>query len=391
MAETNIPSPSPWQPNDTAPVCMLCKRGFNIFRWRHHCRICGKVFCNFCTPHRARVRGYLDLERICILCKSATLKSTRNMTIATSVVPLANSTPVVPLANPEPSLKSQPRIERMPTTLEGSFHDVVKVVENKLPTNPLDTTIKRIVLNMNTPSPIAATNGWTFVKSDVNCTQTGRTIWTMCQPLANSGIETRKQRRHSSETFVQSIPFCDYLVVGGGVDLVVNEKVWIAGTIILLDGSCWDPGKRLLLNGRWHVSTGTMTKGRNGKETIYVSWQGANSSIKDFLRGNQLPPILGPEFIFEIFSNSQEALAANICPPRVCLAPKHIFISQNTLQSEIKLNNGFYLLRDEKWLGCIPKWDLRMRTFSKGLCSQKFIDCVSIAKLPQVFVEVIGV
>ena len=87
MAETNIPSPSPWQPNDTAPVCMLCKRGFNIFRWRHHCRICGKVFCNFCTPHRARVRGYLDLERICILCKSATLNSTRNMTVATSVVP----------------------------------------------------------------------------------------------------------------------------------------------------------------------------------------------------------------------------------------------------------------------------------------------------------------
>ena len=85
--------------NDTAPVCMLCKRGFNIFRWRHHCRICGKVFCNFCTPHRARVRGYLDLERICILCKSATLKSTRNMTIATSVVPLSNPSPVGTIAS----------------------------------------------------------------------------------------------------------------------------------------------------------------------------------------------------------------------------------------------------------------------------------------------------
>ena len=388
MTDANIPSPSPWQPDDTAPVCMLCKRGFNIFRWRHHCRICGKVFCNFCTPHRARVQGYLDLERICILCKSATLKSIGNMTIATPVVPLSNpapvvplsnSTPVVPLSSPEPSLNSKPRIERIPTTLEGSADDVVKVVENKVPTNSIDKTVKHIVLNVNTPSPVAATNGWTLVKSDVD-TQTGRTIWTMCQPLTNAGIKTRKERRQSSEIFVQSIPFCDYLVVGGGVDLVVNDqKAWIAGTIILLDGSCWNPGKRLLLNGRWHVSTQTMIKGKNGKQTIYVPWQVASSSIKDFLRGDQLRQLLGPEFLFETFSNSQEALAAEICPPRACLAPKHIFISQNTVQSEIKLNNGFYLLRDQKWLGCIPKWDLRLRTLSKGLCSQKFIDCVSIA------------
>ena len=67
---------------------------------------------------------------------------------------------------------------------------------------------------MNTPSPIAATNGWTFVKSDVNYGDRTNHL-DVVPPFAKSSIETRKQRRHSSETFVQSIPFCDYLVVGG--------------------------------------------------------------------------------------------------------------------------------------------------------------------------------
>lgn len=41
-----------WVPNDEAFSCMspLCRKSFSIFRRRHHCRRCGRIFCRRCAP-----------------------------------------------------------------------------------------------------------------------------------------------------------------------------------------------------------------------------------------------------------------------------------------------------------------------------------------------------
>ncbi|EPZ33128.1 hypothetical protein O9G_003124 [Rozella allomycis CSF55] len=41
----------PWQPNDEATHCPICFQAFNLFGLRrHHCRLCGRVICDFDAP-----------------------------------------------------------------------------------------------------------------------------------------------------------------------------------------------------------------------------------------------------------------------------------------------------------------------------------------------------
>ncbi len=44
-----------WQPDSDASKCPICKRQFGVFFRRHHCRKCGRVVCNDCSPHRITI------------------------------------------------------------------------------------------------------------------------------------------------------------------------------------------------------------------------------------------------------------------------------------------------------------------------------------------------
>src|SRR5947208_1124678 len=38
-----------WQDDDDVKNCYNCKREFNFFLRKHHCRACGHIYCNDCT------------------------------------------------------------------------------------------------------------------------------------------------------------------------------------------------------------------------------------------------------------------------------------------------------------------------------------------------------
>ena len=42
----------PWLPDELCGHCMLCQERFHLWRWTHHCRDCGGIFCNQCSSHR---------------------------------------------------------------------------------------------------------------------------------------------------------------------------------------------------------------------------------------------------------------------------------------------------------------------------------------------------
>ncbi len=42
----------PWDPDSMYNECHDCKKPFTTTNRRHHCRNCGKVFCNTCTAKR---------------------------------------------------------------------------------------------------------------------------------------------------------------------------------------------------------------------------------------------------------------------------------------------------------------------------------------------------
>ena len=41
-----------WQPDTEVSECPICGRAFGFLFRRHHCRKCGRVVCNDCSPHR---------------------------------------------------------------------------------------------------------------------------------------------------------------------------------------------------------------------------------------------------------------------------------------------------------------------------------------------------
>jgi acyl-CoA-binding protein len=65
-----------WVPDRHASSCMRCGAvAFTLTKRRHHCRLCGLVVCDGCSPQRVelpRNLGVEGLHRVCNVCASAT-------------------------------------------------------------------------------------------------------------------------------------------------------------------------------------------------------------------------------------------------------------------------------------------------------------------------------
>merc|ERR1712137_562223 len=62
-----------WEPDDAATNCRQCGQPFTSFlRRRHHCRHCGRVFCEICTKSDMPIPkfGLHDPVRVCDACVS---------------------------------------------------------------------------------------------------------------------------------------------------------------------------------------------------------------------------------------------------------------------------------------------------------------------------------
>lgn len=46
---------NPWEFDEVQNCCTACRTEFNLINRRHHCRLCGKIFCNQCTSKRALI------------------------------------------------------------------------------------------------------------------------------------------------------------------------------------------------------------------------------------------------------------------------------------------------------------------------------------------------
>ena len=88
-----------WMPDSRAKQCYDCGLAFSTFRRRHHCRICGQVFCHACSSHMIDAKVYKSLTgsdssgpvRSCRYCYRDTLKS--NPSSSSSAFGASNSSP----------------------------------------------------------------------------------------------------------------------------------------------------------------------------------------------------------------------------------------------------------------------------------------------------------
>uniref|UniRef100_A0AC34G9K3 FYVE-type domain-containing protein n=1 Tax=Panagrolaimus sp. ES5 TaxID=591445 RepID=A0AC34G9K3_9BILA len=60
-----------WMPDSTVKECYECHEKFSAFRRKHHCRLCGQIFCGKCSNHtiNGASLGYAGLLRVCGYCE----------------------------------------------------------------------------------------------------------------------------------------------------------------------------------------------------------------------------------------------------------------------------------------------------------------------------------
>nr|CDS26101.1 early endosome antigen 1 [Hymenolepis microstoma] len=57
-----------WVSDDSALACTNCNKEFTISVRKHHCRHCGKVFCNACSSKKTATTASRDPQRVCDTC-----------------------------------------------------------------------------------------------------------------------------------------------------------------------------------------------------------------------------------------------------------------------------------------------------------------------------------
>ncbi|UYV73174.1 PIKFYVE [Cordylochernes scorpioides] len=70
-----------WMPDSNCRECYECGDKFTAFRRRHHCRICGQIFCSRCCNQGipGKIMGYLGDLRACTYCCKVVLAYIRSL------------------------------------------------------------------------------------------------------------------------------------------------------------------------------------------------------------------------------------------------------------------------------------------------------------------------
>jgi lipid-binding SYLF domain-containing protein len=79
--------PPDWVPDDKVVGCMRCAKHFTLLVRRHHCRMCGRIFCSDCCSNFSllpRQFNRADPQRACVRCFEVLLPMQRQLMLSVS-------------------------------------------------------------------------------------------------------------------------------------------------------------------------------------------------------------------------------------------------------------------------------------------------------------------
>ena len=391
-----------WQPDADARECGACRVMFTLFRRRHHCRACGRVFCNDCTRSRClfvNAEYYANPQRVCQACILAA--RTHVAAPAPLAAPAAVAVPQMPhgIGTGHMTGVSNAVAITQPAGAAQS-KGLPASAPVPAPSVPVATaTYLHINISPETPlgETILCTNGWSLFNKEPANPPNRKPVWVLASPDPSRALAREEEQEHeegqlggklgirTKQKLLRLSPFIDILTVTG-VELCVELRAgrgMICGELRLLTGSCWNPSdiKDLWFNGNWHVSDAAEVPvvGSFG-EAGYVRWSdmklGVRDASKTFIRGNSRYPHArrGPLFRFETFdTDSKCSLLRNTNLIQHC-RPLTFVLSAAESRTRIQLSNGLFLERDSSAVS-LPLW--KMSIDSRSLAtkhSSSFID-----------------
>jgi len=79
--------PPDWVPDDKVVGCMRCAKHFTLLARRHHCRVCGRIYCAACCSNFSllpRQFNRAEPQRVCVRCFEALLPLQRQLMLTVS-------------------------------------------------------------------------------------------------------------------------------------------------------------------------------------------------------------------------------------------------------------------------------------------------------------------
>ncbi|KAG9413538.1 hypothetical protein AC1031_012766 [Aphanomyces cochlioides] len=110
-----------WMDNAESTMCVICHDAFHFMKRKHHCRLCGRLVCNACSPARASIRSS-QLERTCRLCCSVlqTLEALGDARVQSNVPSASLIVPTPRYTTPEQDFDKLMRVRKHLKTVKPS-------------------------------------------------------------------------------------------------------------------------------------------------------------------------------------------------------------------------------------------------------------------------------
>eukprot|EP00052_Salpingoeca_macrocollata_P014197 m.111152 g.111152 ORF g.111152 m.111152 type:complete len:191 (+) comp19219_c0_seq1:1472-2044(+) len=101
MSQASKSTTGRWKSDSDVSACVRCAVQFSLTCRRHHCRVCGNIFCHECSDRHVSLSGSRKPERACIDCFTFLSLQKRDRSLVTGST--HGSSPVPPARAPSDS------------------------------------------------------------------------------------------------------------------------------------------------------------------------------------------------------------------------------------------------------------------------------------------------
>jgi len=128
-----------WIPDSHRSNCLTCRASFSLIRRRHHCRLCGEVFCDQCSNERIHFSRVNEPVRACGKC--AKWHEIKQRRLSTSTNFSAMHQQAAPNARTPISNASVGSEDLTPSSAASSLSDSQSTPTTAVPSSPSSTPV----------------------------------------------------------------------------------------------------------------------------------------------------------------------------------------------------------------------------------------------------------